>query len=60
MDDDKIATLEEQLRQAKAVAGDYERKYEEVKTLVSFNKCMCLGYPTKCFTYLLIYNCMAL
>jgi hypothetical protein len=32
MDDDKIATLEEQLRQAKAVAGDYERKYEEVKT----------------------------
>jgi len=30
MDDDKIATLEEELRKAKAVAVEAERSYEEV------------------------------
>jgi len=31
MDDDKIAMLEDQLKQLKSASGEYERKYEEVR-----------------------------
>ena len=36
MDDDKIAMLEDQLKQLKSASGEYERKYEEVRDIMVF------------------------